>query len=194
MLPACSSRLLALLLAVPLFVACGYGDHTHDQPFEGYGCGGYGCGAATPSQTIEAATIDTDQLLDVAPGKAGVFIEYTAGGSYRFTTSCDVVQGNACVWDLLVTPLDGAPVLGVGPVDLESDDSVGIVSGSQARLVAYTGKDFDGFTLQTEPGAVIELDALLDNVAANPFMFWVGDGALHRGAPSNPVDLVPSDN
>jgi hypothetical protein len=182
--PSCS---LTLLLSVPLLVACGYGDHQRD----GNGNANYGPGP-TSQATIEQATIDTDALVGVDAGDgAGVFIEYQAGGTYRVRTNCNVDQG-VCYWDILVTPLDDAPVLGVGPVDLESDDSVSVFSGNQARLVAYTDNDFDGFTLQTEPGAAIELDALLDNGAANRRLFWFGDGALHSGAPSNPVDLVPS--
>ncbi len=182
-------RSWCLLLALPSFVACGYGDHTsHD--------GSYGSSSPPiqpPQGDIESATIDVDQQLDVEPGAgAGTFVEYDAGGTYHVTTSCDIAQGSACNWDIIVTPLHDAALLGVAPVDLESDDSVTIGSGNQVRLVALTGRDFDGFTLQTDPGAAIELDALLDDGAANRYMFWVGDGALHSGAPSNPVDLVPS--
>jgi hypothetical protein len=178
-----------LLLSVPSFVACGYGDHAHD----GNGCYGPGNGSYAASTTVEQANIDTDQALDVDPGAgAGAFIEYDTGGTYHINTSCDVAQGNPCYWDILVTPLNCAAIQNVAAVDLESDDSVSVEAGNQAHLVAYTDQDFDGFTLQTDPGAGIELDALLDNGAANRYLFWVGDGALHTGAPSNPVDLLPS--
>ena len=182
-----SPRAWCLLLPLPLFVACGYGDHPshHD---DGYG---YTPNPAPAQGDVESATIDADQLLNVDPGAgAGTFIEYESGGTYRVTTSCD--NGQACNWDIIVTPLDDAALLGVAPIDLESDDTVTIGSGNQIRLVTLTGKDFDGFTFQTDPGAAIELDALLDNGAANRYLFWIGDGALHSGAPSNPVDLVPS--
>jgi hypothetical protein len=187
--PSCS---LLLGLSLPLFVACGYGDHMHD----GNGYYGPGNGSYTPpaSQTIEQATIDVDRAVDFETGKGpGVYIEYDAGGSYRVDTSCDGPPRSPCYWDILVTPLDGASVLGVAPAALESDDSVAIGSGNQVRFVAYTDDDSDGFTLQTDPGASIEVDALLENSAANAYLFWVGDGALHTGAPSNPVDLIPSD-
>jgi len=176
-----------------LFVACGYGDHMHD----GNGYYGPGNGSYMPSpaasQTVEQATIDVDRTVVFETGQPGVYIEYGAGGSYRFSTSCDDTPNNPCFWDILVTPLDGAAVLGVAPAELESDDSVAIGSGNQVRFVAYTDNDSDGFTLQTDPGASIEVDTLLENSAANSYLFWVGDGALHRGAPSNPVDLIPSD-
>jgi hypothetical protein len=158
----------------------------------GDGYGGY-APTPTPQGNIEEATIDTDQLLQVDPGVgAGAFIEYESGGTYHVTTSCDFDHGGECFWDIVVTPLADAALLSVSPVNLESDDSVTLGSGNQVRLVANTDKDLDGFSFQTDPGAAIELDALLDNGAANRFLFWVGDGALHGGAPSNPIDLVPS--
>ncbi len=185
-MPFRPSRLLLALVSLPLFAACGYGDHHH-------GDGYYNNPPPISSGSIEEASIDADSPLDIEAGAgAGVFVEYESGGLYHVTTSCDVGLGGACYWDVIVTTLDGATVQSVGPVDLESDDSLSFGARAQVRLVAYTDEDFDGFTLQTDPGAAIELDALLDNVAANRFMFWVGDGALHSGAPSNPVDLVPS--
>ena len=181
-----SSRPLLALLAVPLLVACGYGDHTSDRDGDPY----Y---PPSSSGNIEEATIDTDQLLEIDPGDgAGAFVEYVAGGIYHVTTSCDLVQGGACYWDIVVTPLADAALLSVSPFDLESDDSVTLGFGNQVRLVANTGDDLDGFSFQTDPGAAIELDALLDGAPGNRYLFWVGDGALHSGAPSNPIDLVPS--
>jgi hypothetical protein len=187
-----SCRPLLALFAVPLFVACGYGDHppNQDHPYEGWG--GY-TSDPTPPRAIEEAAIDADELLDVDPGVgAGAFVEYESGGTYHVTTSCDVGQGADCYWDIVVTPLDDAAVSSLSPVDLESDDSVVLGSGNQLRMVAYTGSDFDGFNFQTDPGAAVELDVLLDDAAGNRYLFWVGDGALRSGAPSNPVRLVPS--
>lgn len=125
---------------------------------------------------------------------AGAFIEYESGGQYRVTTSCDVTDAEAqdCLWDIVVTPLDDAPVLGVAPLELEPDDTIAIAQGNSVRLLAYTGAELDGFTLSIEPGAAIHFDALLDNGCANRYLFWVGDGALRSGAPSNVIDLVPS--
>jgi len=188
------SRSLLLWLSIPSFVACGYGDHMHDG--NGYYAPGNGSYTAPPgaSQTIEQATIDADSTVAFTTGMGpGVYIEYGAGGTYRITTSCDDTPSNPCFWDILVSPLDGASVVGVAPEALESDDSVAIGSGNQVRFVAYTDADTDGFTLQTDPGASLEVDALLENSPANSYLFWMGDGALHTGAPSNPVDLVPSD-
>lgn len=182
--PQPSSRWLLALGALALS-ACGYGrSHGHHDGYQDDG--GYFCG------DIEQAVIDTDEILDVQAGDgAGVFIEYETGGVYHVTTSCDAAESGNCLWDILVTPLDGAPVLGLSPFDLERNDSL-TLKRSEVRLVASTGGDFDGFSLRTEPGAGIRFDAFLDYGCANRYLFWVGDGALREGAPSNPVDLVPS--
>jgi hypothetical protein len=180
---------LLLLASAPL-LACGYG-HGHMQD-DGYY---YDDGSSTAvfCGDVEESLIDTDEALEVDPGVgAGAFVEYESGGTYRVTTSCDANQGGACFWDILVTPLDDAPVLGLSPFDLEGDDSVSIADGNTVRMVATTGTDFDGFTLQTDAGVGIRFDGLLDEACSNRYLFWVGDGALHSGAPSNPIDLVPS--
>jgi hypothetical protein len=184
-----SPLVLALLTVAAVLPACGYGDsrrHGYDDDY-------YEPAPEQPTGPIEEAIIDADQLLDVEPGEgAGAFIEYESGGTYHVTTSCDVTSGVDCLWDIVITPLDGAPVLNVSPFDLELDDSLTFGEVNRLRLIAYTGDDFDGFTFQTEPGAAVEVDVLLDDGAGNKFLFWVGDGAVHNGAPSNPVELVPS--
>jgi hypothetical protein len=186
-------RSLIALVSLPLLVACGYGDHRHHDGYDDGYSPPPGGQPPTDVGTIESAIIDTDQTLDFESGKgAGIFVEYESGGTYHVTTSCDVDQGD-CFWDIIAMPLDRAEVKSVAPADLESDDSVTFGAGNQVRLAAYTLSDFDGFTLKTEPGAALEIDALLDDLPGNRYVFWVGDGALRSGAPSNPMDLVPSE-
>jgi hypothetical protein len=185
------SRPLLILAGLSLGAGCSYGEHHRD-----YSDGGTAGGSNTPpgpAENVEQSTIDADQLLDVKPGEgAGAFIEYESGGTYHVTTSCDVDNGGECAWDIVIIPLDGKPLEIFSPYDLEQDDSLTFGYENQLRLLAYTGRDFDGVDFQTEPGAAIQVDALLDDGAANRYLFWVGDGALHSGAPSNPVNLVPS--
>jgi hypothetical protein len=181
------SRPLLALFALPLFTACGYGDHGRMNDDRYYPT------TPAPSTRIEEATIDADQLLDVEAGLgAGAYIEYESGGTYHVTTSCDAETSGVCYWDIVVTALGDTTVGSVTPLDLEDEDSVTVGAGNQIRLVARTSTDFDGFSFETDPGTAIEVDVLLDNGAGNRYLFWVGDGALHSGAPSNPVDLVPS--
>jgi hypothetical protein len=185
-----SGSLVAFLAALPL-LACDGDGHAHRH----YGDGASPVDGAASCGDVQEAAIDTDQLVDVEPGAgAGAFIEYTAGGRYRITTTCDAATSrDACAWDVVVSLLDDASIASVAPLALESEDSLTLREGNSVRLIADTSTDFDGFTLDTAPGAAARFDALLDGVCANRYMFWVGDGALHGGAPSNPIDLVPSD-
>lgn len=185
-----SSRSLLALVCLPLGAACTYGEHRHDDYYDDGSAGPY---TPPPAGDVESSTIDVDQLLDVSPGEgAGAFFEYETGGTYHVTTSCDVDNGGECLWDIVIVPLDDKPLHVFAPYELEQDDSLTFGYGNQLRLIAYTGRDFDGVDFQTDPGAAIQVDALLDDGAANRYLFWVGDGALHSGAPSNPVNLIPS--
>jgi hypothetical protein len=177
-------RTFPLVALFSLVSACGYGDDDAPDDYYDYGdCGG----------RIEEATIDTGETLEIDPGVgAGAFLEYEEGGVYRLTTACDTeTYGYDCPWDVVLTALDGA-VIAIEPYDLESEDSLAFIEGDSVRLVSVTGTDLDGFTLLTDPGTAVRFDAFLDGACANRYMFWVGDGALHNGAPSNPVDIVPS--
>lgn len=177
----------ALFLGIPLIffsAACSYdnGD-SHRVLAPPPDCG-------TPVQS----TIDADRQIDVTPGQgAGVFVEYASGGHWTLTTSCDTAKTNAsCQWDILVTPETGRSLTNVVAADLESGDSVLPFDAAAYQLLATTSGDLDGMTFDTEPGTGIRVDALLDQACALPYFFWVGDGALHTGSPSNPLDLVPS--
>lgn len=183
----------ALALSIPLFflaAACTYdnGDTQRiidnpDQTDPTVECG-----------TIARSTIDVDRQLDIDPaGGAGMFVEYAAGGHWHVRTSCDTGHG-ACAWDILVSPDNGHALSNLTPEALESNDSLHEYPSSPGtwQLNANTSSDLDGFTFDSDPGAAVEVDALLDGVCAVDYFYWVGDGALHGGSPSNPLILVPS--
>ena len=146
--------------------------------------------------TVARSTIDVDSQIDIDPGAgAGVFIEYATGGHWHVRTSCDTAKGSAaCVWDVLVSPETGHSLSNFAPEALESNDSLHeyVSSPGTWQLNANTSSDIDGFTFDGDPGAAVEVDALLDGVCAVPYFFWVGDGALHPGSPSNPLILAPA--
>jgi hypothetical protein len=166
--------------------ACGYGDHTE----HGY----YGDnGSRSCGTPVQRGVIDTDATLDVAPAKGvGVFVEYGSGGHWRVFVSCDTDKsGYECGFDVIVRPLDGSKVLGVASESLESNDTASLVGDDEVNLVTHTDYDFDGFVFDTDPGVGISVDAFLDNACTN-YVYWVGDGGVHDGAPSSPVEFVPS--
>jgi hypothetical protein len=180
----------ALALSIPLLflpAACTYdnGDAQHfavDPVNSDLQCG-----------TQAQSTIDTDATIVIDAGKgAGVYVEYGSGGHWRVRTSCDT----KCPWDIIVTPDAGHALSNVVPEDLEPADRLYPYDDGAGsyNLVATTASDIDGFTFDSDPGAAIQLDTLLGGSCseAEPFVFWEGDGALHPGAPSNPLTLVPS--
>jgi len=125
---------------------------------------------STPTQS----TIDTDAQIAVDAGLgAGVFVEYSSGGHYHLRTACDTTRSNStCQWDVIITPQEGKTISNVVPEDLEASDSV--------------------HPYPAPANQPVTVDAFLDNTCALPFFFWVGDGALHQGSPSNPLTLTPS--
>ena len=189
----------ALFLAVPLSLfsaACTYdnGDARrilNEEPT---------CPASTPEAV--QTYIDADRKLDVQAGHgAGVYIEYTAGGHWLLRTTCDTnttddktTNDVPCAWDIIVTPEDGRSISNVVAEDLESGDSVGAYPEypSSYQLLAQTTDDIDGMSFDTEPGTAIAVDSFLEGACALNSFFWVGDGAVHTGSPSNPLVLIPS--
>src|SRR6478609_5996325 len=183
-----------LLLGVPLALlsaACSYDNGDAQRALdEQVTCEG------SPAEPFQAA-IDTDAKIETQPGHgAGVYVEYSAGGHWLLRTTCDT-EKNAppCDWDIIVTPEDGRSISNVVPYDLESNtDSVRRYPDFPAsiQLHAETSADEDGVTFDTEPGTAIAVDSFLDGACALPYFFWVGDGAAHTGAPSNPMVLIPT--
>jgi len=153
----------------------------------------------TPDYTCNPpaqSTIDVDRTIEVDAGQgAGIYIEYATGGHWHVRTSCDGdKQSTGCEWDVLVYNNEGLTLSNVVAEDLEADDSLqpyGSVPGTY-QLITHTTTDLDGLTFDTDPSVAITVDAGLDGVCALPYFFWIGDGALHPGSPSNPLTLVPS--
>lgn len=179
--------LLFVLPALLAATACGYGDHTSraDSDYDT----GRDCGSET-----QRGVIDTDATLSSEAGSGvGVFVEYAAGGHWHIYTSCDTDKsGFECAFDVIAKPVAGATkITAVQPDRLEHDDSVALFGADLAQMVAHTDVDFDGFFLDTDPGAVLSVDAFLDGACTN-YVYWVGDGAVHDGAPSSPIEFEPS--
>ncbi len=181
------NRVAILLLPLALSAAgCTYGhhdDHEHMDP-----------PVNSPPKDIASSTIDTGATLAaIDPGQgAGAFVEYQAGGTWRVFTACDsAVSGFACRWDIIVSPLSGA-LTDLTADNLEGSDTLGRYGQKSARFLATTDYDLDGFFVTADPGAKLRVDVFLDDQPAPRFIYWVGDGGLHAGSPTNPLDLTPS--
>ena len=167
--------------------------------FTAFGCGGsdelayYEPGAAEPEQIAEAR-IDSDaELAGRDPGRSvGVFVEYKSGGHFRVDVTCDtLLTGYGCSWWVLAEPAKGSP-FGITLHDLETSDDFEALETSMA-LWTYTNDDLDGISFRTMPGVALRLSVWLDEVPESRYMYWVGNGAVHSGAPTMPFDLVPSE-
>jgi hypothetical protein len=185
-------QLRAFVLGIPfafLVGACTYdnGD-AHQALYENSTVPYTTCG--TPTQ----GTIDTDEQLDPDAGQgAGVFIEYATGGHYHVRVSCDTpLTGLSCSWLVTVTPAGGAAITNLTGEGLEGNDSVATLPPNSAQLNAFTTTELDGFTFDTDPGTAITVEADLDGACDPRYFFWIGNGGLHQGSPSDPITLIPS--
>jgi hypothetical protein len=170
----------------------------------GFALGAWGCsgerGKATGSSVVEvpAAAIDTDATLEVEAGRGvGVFVEYASGGRWRVFVACDSLDSDLpCRWDLLVSSASelsdvaeetfedaGAP---------ENSTTVLFRQRSAVHFTSETTTQLEGMRFETTPGATVRIDVLLDGVADGRFIYWIGGGAVHSGAPSSVLDLVPT--
>jgi hypothetical protein len=179
--------LRAVFFAIPLILlsnACSYDNGDAQRVL-----------SVDPSCGTQArSTIDTGGQLKIDAGQgAGVYIEYQSGGHWQLYTSCDTLKANTnCQWDIIMTPQDGASLSNVIGSDLEADDSLLPYATASYQLLASTSADLDAVSFDSTPGAAILVDAYLDDTCAVRYFFWLGDGAVHSGSPSNPLILAPS--
>jgi len=178
-------NLLVVAPLVALLGGCTYSSNTAP-----YDVGG------GQTKTVPQSTVDTDaSMAGIDPGQgAGAFIEYQAGGDWHLYTACDTaVSGASCTWDIIVATGGGDTLQAFQPDRLDGRDWVDWYDQNALEMVATTHNDFDGFFFQTDPGSVVRFDVYLDGAPAPAYIYWVGNGGLHRGAPDNPIDLTPTD-
>jgi hypothetical protein len=159
-------------------------------------------GDAEPIPGVVELTIDSGGQVQLEPGAGiGVSVEYTAGGQWSVATTCDTaLSGVSCNYDILVSTDESAEVTAVEAVGLEPSDELEALDTFALSAELDTDEDTDGFGFTTPPGATVRVSALLYDPAAGNwlswsddprFISWVGHGGVHRGAPTNPVDLTP---
>ncbi len=149
----------------------------------------------TTTDKPRLVNIDSDVALDSKPGDGvGVFVEYYVGGRYRIWTTCDTnFSGVTCPFDIFTSVDTSSIIAATGEEDLESYDSI-TVQPDQGIVDLHfeTDGDYDAATIDVTPGAILRVEAYIDNQADSRFVYWFGDGVLHEGAPTTPVDFSPS--
>ncbi len=140
-------------------------------------------------------TIDTDERIDVEPGEgAGVFLEYHGDGRWELFTTCDTeVSDLLCEFDIFLSVPVGERIRDVEGLELEREDQLRRIEGGVVQLLLLTDVDFDRVKFETEPGETVRLDVLIDGIEDPELVFWNGYGSLQLAAPSNPLDLTPSE-
>lgn len=157
-------------------------------------------GEAFRPPTAELA-IDGGAELALEPGEGiAVGVEYSGEGRWSVTTSCDTaLTGLSCTFDLVVSTDELSPITDYGGDMLEGDRLVSLDRFALSGTFE-TDDDLDAFGFTTSPGATVRVSALLYDLEGGGWdwledpriISWIGNGGVHRGAPTNPVDLTPA--
>jgi hypothetical protein len=149
-----------------------------------------------PLEAPKQVLIEPNKALEVRAGEGegvGLFVEYASGGHWHLWTSCDTnLSGAVCNFSAFVKVVDGAEITNLKGEELETTDVVEDLGNGTIHLSAQTSSEFDGISFDTTEGAAIELDAYLDDEPDPHIVYWFGEGVLHQGAPTNPIDFKPS--
>ncbi len=147
-----------------------------------------------PAKEIMLVPIDTDKTLESPPGEGvGLFVEYATGGTWRLWTTCDTNYSNVgCKFDVVASVDAASKIDVVQGSDLEGYDEAKPLDDGSATFHAETASDIDVMTLFTTEGSVLRVELLVDGSDAGRFIYWVGEGVLHEGSPTNPVDFQPT--
>jgi len=151
--------------------------------------------APIPPETVVAqVSVQPGTPMTSVPGSGvGLFVQYDAGGHWQISTTCDTtVTGAACTFDVTVSPAAGVTLSNVSGVDLQPIDTLMQGADGSITFLAATRLGRDGITIDTAPGATIQVSMLLDGLPQPTEMYVLGAGGLLTGVPTNPVDLRPA--
>ena len=156
-------------------------------------------GAQTNPTTPLLVTVDTDKTMNASGGDGvGVFIEYKAGGTWHVWWTCDTNKHPAappCNFDILASVGSGAIKNIKGDALLASDKFVQQADGS-VQITSVSTTNVAGVYFDTDPGARLEIDALIGGVdKSGDYLFFVQDGKVnggYTGTVTNPLQLEPS--
>lgn len=155
-----------------------------------------------PISGVVELAIDRGGRVVLEPGQGvAVAVGYAEGGTWQVATACDTAEsGLRCEFDILVSTDESATIDGFAGEGLEGSDALSAPDEHALEALLDTGEDIDAFSFTTAPGATVRVSALLYDPTFDSwfewsddprFISWVGGGAVHRGAPTNPVDLRP---
>lgn len=158
------------------------------DPGPGASSGNPGSPASPAPMLVE---IDADQTMNAVGGEGvGVFIEYARGGHWHVWWTCDTIEtGQSCDFSISATAASGS----VSNLDL-SELAGGYATSATSRIEASstTTTEIHGLRFDTNPGAVITVDAAVGGLKDGAFLFFVQDGKVNggfAGTLTNPLQL-----
>lgn len=173
-----------------------------------HGMSGGGSGmASTPNPSGTSATppssvapilveVDTNKTMNAAPGDGvGVFVEYGAGGKWHVWWTCDTNRtAQTCDFRVKASVTSGAisNAKTEKPGEAYLDPALG-VGATSIGATTTTTTQIHGVTFETQPGAVITIDAAVGQYHDSSFLFFVQDGKVnggYAGKLTNPLQFV----
>jgi len=163
-----------------------------------------GSGGLEPEPEVAELRIDAGRGVELEPGAGvGVAVEYQGDGRWQMSAACDTsLSGSVCRFALLASSEVGANEFGeLERIGLEPEDELALLDPFAVEMTWITADDLDAAAFTTSPGASVRVSVLLYDPVPDSdvdwtndprLVSWVGDGALHAGAPTNPVELTPA--
>ncbi|HVH46587.1 MAG TPA: hypothetical protein VM925_29805 [Labilithrix sp.] len=150
---------------------------------------------ASPAQASPApmlVEIDADQTMNAVGGEGvGVFVEYTRGGHWHVWWTCDTAQTKqSCDFSVSASVASGN-VSNLDVTELEGGFAA-MSTPSRIDAKSTTTTQLHGIRFDTNPGAVITVDAAIGSLKDGAFLFFVQDGKVNGGFSgklTNPLQL-----
>lgn len=148
---------------------------------------------------VQVASIETDATMTSTPGQGvGLMIEYRGGGTWQLTTTCDTaIHHTPCQFEVFMQTPENVMISNLETIGFEhkqtsqGSDQVDLRSDGLA-FSAVTEGDTDGIRFHVPNGEPVRFWVWVDGVPDSRFVYWVQDGVVRYGAPTNPMDLLPT--
>ncbi len=113
-----------------------------------------------------------------------------AARAWPVTTSDPQAAGGAvCAFEVTVTARSAIGT--ISGFDLEGYDRIDDYGVDAFGFFAETDYDSDTVEFTADPGALVDIELVLDSVVAPSYFVWYGNGAAQDGAPRSPVVFQP---
>ncbi len=186
-----ASSLVVLALSATTLIACAYEDSPprrlvpdpkpyspSDAPTQGGGGTPAPVNSSTAPMLVE---VDADQTMTATGGDGvGVFIEYYKGGHWHVWWTCDTAQTRqSCDFVVSASAASG----NISNVDASELPGGFVTASTPSRVDAKstTTTEVHGIRFDTNPGAVITVEAAVGGLKDGAFLFFVQDGKVNGG-------------